>query len=268
MIPYFDLPPIIIDFPHFISSKVLVIAPFRLLNFLAIVMAYFSIRSSARRRGIDPVVAWELIGFVGIPGLLGTTVLGPLLYSPESVWRHGWRYYSRFSDLSSFGGYLAGAVAFYVYIKISKPKDWRTIADITAHGLVVAVLFCRLACSIAHDHLGGITTFPLAINFSDGPRHDLGFYEFIALILFIYPISIFISRSRAAPLVQTAAILAAYSIVRFGIEYLRAGDTQYLGHTPAQYGSIVVGVIAVWLYSNRPAKPAADAAYYSSGSSG
>src|SRR5204862_179026 len=42
-------------------------------------------------------------------------------------------------------------------------------------------MVARLGCFSVHDHPGVLTSFPLAVQFPGGARHDLGLYDAIAL---------------------------------------------------------------------------------------
>jgi len=60
-----------------------------------------------------------------------------------------------------------------------------------ALGLAVGWVFGRLGCTTAHDHPGRHTGFLLAVRYPDGPRFDLGLYEFVftlilTIVLFRY----------------------------------------------------------------------------------
>ena len=38
-----------------------------------------------------------------------------------------------------------------------------------------------------------------------------------------------------------------YGVGRFGLDFLRVGDARYSGLTPAQYGSIVLLLVGMWV---------------------
>jgi phosphatidylglycerol:prolipoprotein diacylglycerol transferase len=102
-----------------------------------------------------------------------------------------------------------------------------------------------------HDHPGVLTQFPLAVAFPGGARHDLGLYDALvlgALSLLLYALSR--RRLLEGRLLPLLAVL--YSLVRFGLDFLRAGtdwpysDARYFGLTPAQYVCVVLFTWGAW----------------------
>ena len=104
--------------------------------------------------------------------------------------------------------------------------------------------------------VGAPIAFVFAVNFPGGPRHDLGLYDMVALLVLTAVLNVAARfRPRQGRLMGILAM--GYSVSRFFLDVLRASDMsfvdrRYLGLTPAQY--IVVGLFAVgvWLVT-RPA---------------
>ena len=90
-----------------------------------------------------------------------------------------------------------------------------------------------------HDHPGSLTSFPLAVTFPGGARHDLGLYD--ALLLGAIAAVLFrLARARRLTGRPLPSLALLYSVGRFLLDFLRATDTsyadaRYLGLTPAQY---------------------------------
>ena len=101
-----------------------------------------------------------------------------------------------------------------------------------------------------HDHPGVRTSFPLAVLFPDGPRHDLGFYD--ALLLAAITLLLYGQRRRGALRGSLLAVLALiYGAGRFVLDFLRARDlpyvdARYLGLTPAQYFCVALLAYGAW----------------------
>jgi phosphatidylglycerol:prolipoprotein diacylglycerol transferase len=122
-----------------------------------------------------------------------------------------------------------------------------------------------MGCTTAHDHPGCPSQFWLAVRFPDGPRHDLGFYEFLLCFLWL-PLVYWLGRKKKVddPPRGTLmhAMLVAYAVPRFFLDFLRAydlayRDVRYAGLTPAQYGCIFFTIVGIrFLLKNRP-RPAA-----------
>jgi phosphatidylglycerol:prolipoprotein diacylglycerol transferase len=127
--------------------------------------------------------------------------------------------------------------------------------------MAVAWTIARVGCFVAHDHKGSLSTFPLAVDFPGGARHDLGLYEAI-LSAFLALICAW-AFNRKLPTGSVAALLCLlYAPVRFGMDFLRAedisgADSRYAGLTPAQYGCVALFVFSV--YAWRRAQAAATA---------
>jgi len=109
-----------------------------------------------------------------------------------------------------------------------------------------------------------LTSFPLAVAFADGPRHDLGLYD--ALLLAAITLVLYALRRRGALRGSLLALLALlYGAGRFLLDFLRARDlayvdARYLGLTPAQYFCAVLVLYgAVALLGRRRGRPSAPA---------
>jgi phosphatidylglycerol:prolipoprotein diacylglycerol transferase len=105
-------------------------------------------------------------------------------------------------------------------------------------------MVARLGCFSVHDHPGVLTSFPLAVQFPGGARHDLGLYDAIALA--VISVVLYVVDRRGVLHDRLLALLALmYGTSRFFLDFLRArdlpySDARYFGLTPAQYGSIVL----------------------------
>jgi phosphatidylglycerol:prolipoprotein diacylglycerol transferase len=90
------------------------------------------------------------------------------------------------------------------------------------------------------------------VQFPDGPRHDLGFYE---AFWWIAIIALFFSVDRVKPHLKDrigfypGLLCMVYAPIRFALEFLRSADVRYFGLTPAQYTSIVVFAFGIFLLS-------------------
>ena len=101
-------------------------------------------------------------------------------------------------------------------------------ADTFAYSLPFGWFWGRVGCFTAHDHIGQLSNFVLAVDFGNsqyasyygGARHDLGLYEAIFVLL----IAIVFFSVRKKELYQSSfAILFCllYAPVRFWASFLR-----------------------------------------------
>jgi len=153
--------------------------------------------------------------------------------------------------MSSYGGFFGGALGAIVFLYATKStRKWEYIDALIA-GIAAAWFFGRLGCTIVHDHPGKRTDFFLAVNFPDGPRHDLGFYEWLFTIFINIVLLLFWNKRLCSPGMTIGIVCACYGPARFVLDFLRIDDKRYSGLTPAQYASIVLTAFGVWLLVTR-----------------
>ena len=241
-IPYFQIPPL--------RLGPISIEPFGVLAAAGVYLASVLLTRRAREEGLDPApltsfATWALIG-----GLLGGHLVHLFLYHPEELRAGGVLQILKFWDgLSSTGGVLGGLAAgalFFRRRRLSFARYGDVIALSVAPGWAVA----RLGCFAVHDHPGVRTSFPLAVMFPDGPRHDLGLYD--ALLLAAITVVLYALRRRGALRGSLLAVLALlYGAGRFALDFLRARDLPYVdarywGLTPAQYFCLALMAYGAW----------------------
>jgi len=224
------------------------------------------------KRGLDPRDIRYLNARMVIGGFIMAHLVSVIFYFPERIKENPLVLLNIWSGLSSFGGFLGAAIT-YLYLSRKEKIPALPYADAVSLGLVVGWIFGRLGCTTAHDHPGRHTDFFLAVRYPEGPRHDLGLYEFLftivlALILFRYART----PRPAGRLIGLFATL--YAPVRFGLDFLRATDVhrpdeRYLRLTPAQWACMAAFAVGIWLlrrkspvleFSGPPAEAAPPAA--------
>jgi len=208
-----------------------------------------TVREGAKR-GLDPRDIRYLNARMVIGGFIMAHLVSVIFYFPERIKENPLVLLNIWSGLSSFGGFLGAAIT-YLYLSRKEKIPALPYADAVALGLAVGWIFGRLGCTTAHDHPGQHTNFFLAVRYPDGPRHDLGLYEFLftiglTLILFRY-------AKKPRPAGRLIGLFATlYAPVRFGLDFLRATDVhrpdeRYLALTPAQWACLAAFGVGVWL---------------------
>ena len=250
------------------------VTTFGLMMFLAFLAGAWAMASELRLRSIDPEIAWDLLGWVAVGGILGAKLyylalhpgdfaadpLGSLLSRGGLVW---------------YGGFIGGVLAFLWQVR-RRGLPVATLFDTAAPGLAIGYAFGRMGCFLVGDDYGLPTDGPLGVVFpreaaipstagylrSVGaeipaaipdstllPVHPTQLYE-IAAALLIFGVLWLISRRRqGVPGRLFALYLALYGTERFLIEFLRAKDDRiFLGLSTSQIVSLVLIATAAYLW--------------------
>lgn len=244
MIPYVELPSLHFGF--------LQLNAFNVLTALGIwTGAQLAARAARRYQPGDDRPLVEAAPWLIVGGLVGAHLLHIFGYHPEIFARDGWPAVFRlWEGLSSMGGVLGGLITLNLFFRA---KGWRVLPHANAMALGVAPgwAIARLGCFAVHDHPGSLTSFPLAVAFPDGARHDLGLYE--AALLGVLTLVLYLLARKPRPEGFLMGILAVgYSLPRFFLDFLRADDLPFvdgriLGFTPAQYLSVLWLSLGLWL---------------------
>jgi phosphatidylglycerol---prolipoprotein diacylglyceryl transferase len=260
MIPYFEQPVWHIG-PITIHAFGIAVAVAAWLG-LTIVQRKFA------REGLDTAVGQRLGGWMLVGGILGAHLFSVLFYFPEKLRNDPWLLLRIWEDISSFGGLLGGVAAALIFFALrASDQGWASrLAYLDAIAFVFpgALAIGRFGCSLAHDHPGTVTTFPLAISLRTDAAlgymsgvyeaaglalpaaastlgfHDLGLYEFLFLSLVVVPLFMRWNRHVRPAGFYLIAFAALYLPVRFGFDMLRVADVRYLGLTPAQWVAALV----------------------------
>lgn len=211
----------------------------------------------------------ERVGFwlvvIGLVGARAAWVLTNLdrIDSPIdviAVWEGG---------LQFTGGFVAAALAAPLLTR-SWPKGRRWVfLDGAVLGLAIGQMIGRVGCYAVGEHLGGETGFWLGSTFRGGPTiegplevgvtyHNTALYEFLWLIPIIAVLMV-LDRRGSRPGIMTATFAVMYGTARFLTDFLREFDTTLAGLTGAQYGSLALVAVGIYLFataSRRPDVPA------------
>jgi phosphatidylglycerol:prolipoprotein diacylglycerol transferase len=249
LIPWFE--------PPSLSLGPVTLQVFGILAALGVGVGVRSAAWAARRRGLDPR---PILDFA-IWGVLAGIAVGHLvhvgLYHPEEI-RDPRRVLAVWDGLSSFGGLLGGVLAALLFFR-TRGIALGPYGDAFAVGVPTGWGVARIGCFLVHDHPGRLTSFPLAVRFPGGPRHDLGLYE--ALVLFALAGLLWRLWSRRRLEGRLLGLLAVlYGSARFLLDFLRASDVayadgRYAGLTPAQYGCVLLVGWGAWRLLGHPPAP-------------
>ncbi len=243
VIPWFELPSL--------SLGPITIQSFGVLSALGILAAVELASRADRQLGNDP----RVIPDFAVAGVITGVVFGHLahlfFYHPEEL-SDPWRIVKFWEGLSSMGGLFGGILAAVVFFRLRK-VPFRRHADAFALGIAPGWAIARVGCFTVHDHPGVHTSFPLAVRFPDGPRHDLGLYE--AIVLFAIGALVWALHRRGLLRGRLLAVVGLlYGIARFLLDFLRASDVPYAdarhaGLTFAQYFAVALVAWSVWAFA-------------------
>lgn len=216
---------------------------------------------------------WAIVG-----GFLGAHLFSVIFYFPRELADNPILLFMVWRDIASFGSIIGGFAGIWLFFRlkarnVDAATRWAYI-DVAAFVFPFSLMIGRIACSLAHDHPGTITDFPLAISLAT-PRaqayiadvysaagraaevppptelgqlgfHDLGWYEFVYLAVVIAPVTLALARRagrRTPPMTGMflLSFIVLYMPVRFGLDFLRVSDKRYVALTPAQW--VAVGVL-------------------------
>jgi phosphatidylglycerol:prolipoprotein diacylglycerol transferase len=269
-IPFFQLQVYNLLIPGF---GTLPIDPWATLVCIGFVVGLEVARYRGLRLGLDVRDIVDGAVFIVLSGFLWGHILTVLFYFPERLQESGvmalLRVWEGFSSTGGFLGAVIGAWMFYKYVR-PRPAGWTgpwalRHSDVIAFGFPFGWFFGRLGCGSVHDHIGKVTTFPLAMDFDHGfgpwaqgagwvhgVRHELGLYEAALLVPLMIAFAV-LGRKDRVPGFFIGLFAACYAPVRFGLEFLRNDDlaqhhdARYFGLTPAQYGMVLMGLAGIAL---------------------
>jgi phosphatidylglycerol:prolipoprotein diacylglycerol transferase len=203
---------------------------------------------AAGRRGLDPRPVLDFAIWGVLAGIVAGHLVHVGLYHPEEL-RSPRRVLEFWDGLSSMGGLTGGVIAALVFFHVRgiRLADY---GDAFAVGVPTGWAVARVGCFLVHDHPGRLTSFPLAVQFPGGARHDLGLYEALVLAAIATLLwSLWRRRRLAGRLLPLLAVL--YGVARFLLDFLRATDVpyadgRYAGLTPAQYIAVALVAWGAW----------------------
>jgi len=231
---------------------------------LAFIVAALVMQRDFARKGEPTDLAWSIVAFGLIGGLLGARAHQALYHWPAFV-ADPFSFFIHRAGLVWYGGLLGGVLATIWPIRRAH-VPYASAADTAALGLAIGLAIGRVGCHLSGDgDWGTPTTLPWGVAYTHGTAawpypdgiqvHPAALYEAAALVgIFVL---LLLLRSRVAP---AGALFAIYLLLagstRFLIEFIRTNPPVLLGLSEAQWTSILLAAgAALWLgrYLRRPA---------------
>lgn len=272
MIPYFPQPEVHLFGPITVHAFGAIVA-------LSVIVGWKMAVARSRAKGLDPVLLQDLLFYVVPCGFAVAHLYSVLAYFPRKAMEDPLLLLKFWEDISSFGGFAGGLLGLWLFFRF-KARDIDATTrlrylDVIAYVFPFAWAIGRIACTVAHDHPGTVTTFPPGISLKSPeaqayiasfyreagrlaelpPRaelakmafHDLGWYEFLYMACLMVPAFLVLDRRHRPPAFFLIAFPLLYVPARFFLDFLRIGDVRYYGLTPGQYAGMAVFLAAVCL---------------------
>jgi phosphatidylglycerol:prolipoprotein diacylglycerol transferase len=196
-----------------------------------------------------------------LTGLVAGLIGAKLLYVFEHLGQEG--FFDLLLDrggLSWFGGLFAGVGSALLLFRIRKLPIVPILSAVTP-ALAIGHLFGRIGCFLVGDDYGRPSDLPWAVAFPRGVPpttdrvHPTQIYEALFLAVLAW-LLIRWRRSGVADRVVLGRYLFLAGGVRFLIEFVRVNPAVALGLTVAQWGTLVLIVVGIWLLTTGRPQPA------------
>jgi len=272
-------------YPTLIEIGNFTITTFGVMMFLAFLSAAWATAPQYERRGISRELAWDLLAWVAIGGIVGAKVYYLALHWQDLA-ANPLRELTSRGGLVWYGGLIGGVLAYYWQIR-RRNLPVGDMFDSVAPGLMLAYAVGRIGCFLVGDDYGLPTDSWVGIAFPQGaPPSTAGYLRSVgadipasipdATIMSVHPTQLY---EVAAGLTLFAFLwwmskrglrsgqlfglyLGLYGVERFLIEIVRAkGDRLLLGLSTSQMLSVLLLGLAVfiWQRAGATARPAAAA---------
>jgi len=242
MLPYVTIPPL--RFGSWLTLQ-----PFGTLVVIGCLVGYLVGRWHIKQVGLDPQAFRRLTLWVLGAAFLGSYWAALLCYYPEHAAPtlvRPWRLLAVDATMSSYGGFFGAVMGALLYWRRTSLPRWE-YADALVLAWAVGWFFGRLSCTLVHDHPGLSSTFFLAVQFPDGPRHDLGLYECLCTIGL--NVLVWSRRGKALPPGALVGMVSmCYAPMRFLLDFLRVDEPHYVGLTPGQHFSVALLLVGLWVW--------------------
>jgi phosphatidylglycerol:prolipoprotein diacylglycerol transferase len=256
------------------------ITSFGLMMFASFIVGAWILGKQLQRYRMPAELAWDLLAWIAIGGLLGAKLYYIGLHWDDLVADPVGSLFSR-GGLVWYGGFIGGVSAYGWQIRRRKLPA-ATMFDATAPALAVAYAVGRLGCFLVGDDYGLPTDAWYGVAFPEGsPPSSAGYLRSVGAdvpagipdtqILAVHPTQLYeigialvmfwilwtIGRRAHRQGQLFGLFMAMYAVERFIIEFVRAkGDRILFGLSTSQIASMIVLGLGLWLITRPGAPPA------------
>jgi phosphatidylglycerol:prolipoprotein diacylglycerol transferase len=275
-------------YPHLFTIGDFTVTSFGVMMFLSFVVGAWVLARQFEKRDMDPEMAWDMLLWIAIGGILGAKLYYVALH-PADLVADPLRALTNRGGLVWYGGFIGGVSAFWWQTRKRKLSLARTF-DSAAPALAIAYAVGRMGCFLVGDDYGRPTDSWVGIAFPEGyPPTTAGYFRSIGYdiaatvpdtaVLAVHPTQLY---EIAAALVMFAVLwrlsgslrdgrlfavyLVLYAIERFAVEFVRAKtDHVLLGLTTSQLASVALVIIAAIVWQRTAGSPAPEAVHAGAG---
>lgn len=257
------------------------VSSFGLMIFLSFVVGAWVLAGQLRRRDMNPELAWDLLVWIAVGGILGAKVYYLALHVQDVIANPIGSVFSR-GGFVWYGGLIGGVTAYYWQVH-RRGLPLGIMFDATAPALALAYAIGRVGCFLVGDDYGLPTDSWVGIAFPEGaPPSTAGYLRSVGAeipagipdsqVVAVHPTQLY---EVGAALVMFAILwkvagrkwqpgrlfglyLALYGVERFLIEFVRAkSDRILIGLSTSQVASLLLLAIAVVLWARSADRAAA-----------
>jgi len=221
---------------------------------LGMLLSVYLLEKRAKRLKIGGQKILDMALWMIVSGIIFARLFEVIFYAPRYYFTDPFEIFKIWNGgLSSFGGLLGAAIAFFWYLKRKNihPTEWIKIADLFSFSALFGWIVGRIGCVFIHDHMGKPCECFIAMQSPAGPRLEMALLEIIALL----PLALLFFFSRKKQKSDgwfTAILFIYYGVMRFVLDFFRAtdvggSDARYLGLTPGHYSGIILVFCGIYL---------------------
>ncbi|HEX7118745.1 MAG TPA: prolipoprotein diacylglyceryl transferase [Longimicrobiales bacterium] len=272
-------------YPVFLEIGGFTITTFGVMMFLSFVVGAWVLSIQLERRGFDRDVAWDVLFWIAIGGIVGAKLYYLALHWQDLV-ADPVRELTGRGGLVWYGGLIGGVLAYYWQVR-RRGLPVAPAFDATAPALMLSIAIGRVGCFLVGDDYGLPTDSWVGVAFPNGaPPSTAGYLRSIgadvpaqvpdSAVLAVHPTQLYevglalilfavlwkVSPRLRQPGRLFGLFLALYAVERFLIEFVRAKDDRFvLGLSTSQLMSVLLVGVAAYLWTRKSAShPAAVAA--------
>lgn len=240
-------------YPELFRIGDFVITSFGVMMALSFLVGGWILARELERRGENPEVAWDMVWYAAIGGILGARLYYMILTWPQTM-ADPWGALTSRGGLVWYGGFIGATLLIYWRLRRAGLPVAR-LADAAAPALAVGYAIGRLGCFLVGDDYGRPTDLPWGIAFPDGAPpstaenlrrmfgveippgvsgdtvlavHPTQLYE-IAMSLIIFAIIWRLRDRMHVPGALFSVYIALAGVERFIVEFFRAKDDRFFG---------------------------------------